>query len=569
MSELQDGEAAENGDGTRPAGDDGTLAVERVDAAMTTRDGTRLDADLWVPQAEGPYPVLLVRTPFGRRKAETYVYAHPIWYAEQGYIVAVQDVRGTGSSEGSFDPFVHEADDGADALAWASRLNGANGAVGLYGCGYAGVTQLLALAGASASDQHEDGAIRAAVPTLAGWDIGRDWAFDQGTFRLADNLCWALLLAAERAAGAGDAAGLAAIEAALSSLMARADASALAEAAGLPLVQDGHYSRWISRAADHADWTHMSPRTGLEGRDCTTPMLHIGGWFDGKLRGTIDAFRELTARAADGARQHLVVGPWSGEPWGRASGTIDISGLAGSPIDQAQLAWFNHWLKGVDEGLDDDDPVHLYDVCARRWRSYAALPEPEAEPLFLVSTGLAASSDEDGELSPERQEGASIDRLIHDPQRPVPSGAVHGGPHGAAQDRARIDARGDVATYTTPALEEALLVVGEVDLVLYARSDADGFDISAVLSVVERDGSAMQLARGQRRVTPDDPLPLSLGLGYVCGRIGAGRRLRLSLSGAGLLGDVTKAGGVEAGSPKLIEIGAGGDGPSHLMLRTI
>ncbi len=564
MSELQDGEAAESEGAPRPAGDEGTLAVERVDASMTTRDGTRLDADLWVPQADGPYPVLLMRTPFGRRKAETYVYAHPIWYAEQGYIVAVQDVRGTGSSEGSFDPFVHEADDGADALAWASGLNGANGAVGLYGCGYAGVAQLLALAGANASDEQEDGAIRAAVPTLAGWDIRRDWAFEQGTFRLADNVCWALLLAAERAAGTGDSAGLATIEAALSSLMGRADASVLAEAADLPLLQDGHYGRWISRAAEHADWGHMSPRTGLEGRNCTTPMLHIGGWFDGKLRGTIEAFRELSARSADGARQHLVVGPWSGEPWGRASGTIDIAGLAGSPIDQAQLAWFNHWLKGVDEGLDDDDSVHLYDMCARRWRSYASLPEPEAEPLFLVSTGLAASSDEDGELSPERQEGASIDRLIHDPRRPVPGGGGHGGPRGAAQDRSLIDARGDVATYTTPALEEALLVVGEVDLALYARSDADAFDVSAVLSVVERDGGTLPLTRGQRRVTPDDALPLTISMGYVCARIGAGRRLRLSLSCDG-----TKASGVDAGSPSLIEIGAGGDGPSHLLLRTV
>ena len=88
--------------------------------SMTTRDGVRLDADLYRPADGGPYPVLLMRQPYGRRIASTVVFAHPRWYAAQGYIIAIQDVRGTGSSEGTFRAFETEREDGADAVAWAA-----------------------------------------------------------------------------------------------------------------------------------------------------------------------------------------------------------------------------------------------------------------------------------------------------------------------------------------------------------------------------------------------------------------------------------------------------------------
>ncbi|MBF2000346.1 MAG: CocE/NonD family hydrolase, partial [Synechococcales cyanobacterium M58_A2018_015] len=84
--------------------------------AMHTRDGVRLDADVYYPDTAGDYPVLLMRQPYGRAIASTVVYAHPSWYAAQGYIVVIQDVRGRGSSEGEFDLFAHEINDGDDAV---------------------------------------------------------------------------------------------------------------------------------------------------------------------------------------------------------------------------------------------------------------------------------------------------------------------------------------------------------------------------------------------------------------------------------------------------------------------
>src|SRR5687768_6769492 len=114
-----------------------TLPPETL--SMTTRDGVRLDADVYRPALPGDYPVLLMRQPYGRRIATTVCFAHPAWYAAQGYIVVIQDVRGRGTSQGSFVLFEQEMADGEDTVNWAAALAGSNGAVGMYGFSYQGV----------------------------------------------------------------------------------------------------------------------------------------------------------------------------------------------------------------------------------------------------------------------------------------------------------------------------------------------------------------------------------------------------------------------------------------------
>src|SRR5258708_4139918 len=94
---------------------------------MKTRDGVRLDADVYRPDGPRPYPVLLMRQPYGRAIASTVTYAHPSWYARHGYIVVVQDVRVRGSSEGEFDLLAAERADGFDTVEWAARLPGKRG----------------------------------------------------------------------------------------------------------------------------------------------------------------------------------------------------------------------------------------------------------------------------------------------------------------------------------------------------------------------------------------------------------------------------------------------------------
>ncbi|MCA9880362.1 MAG: CocE/NonD family hydrolase, partial [Thermomicrobiales bacterium] len=119
----------------------GVTVEYNVPAVM--RDGTTLYADFYRPESNGPWPVILMRLPYDKTSAENISYTDPSWYARQGYLVVVQDVRGTAASEGEFVPFQHEADDGYDTVEWAATLPGANGKVGMYGFSYAGATQLL------------------------------------------------------------------------------------------------------------------------------------------------------------------------------------------------------------------------------------------------------------------------------------------------------------------------------------------------------------------------------------------------------------------------------------------
>ncbi|NEQ27517.1 MAG: CocE/NonD family hydrolase, partial [Microcoleus sp. SIO2G3] len=165
--------------------------------SMQTRDEVRLDADVYYPDADGEFPVLLMRQPYGRAIASTVVYAHPTWYAAQGYIVVIQDTRGRGTSEGEFSLFATEVEDGEDTVNWAAALPRSTGVVGMYGFSYQGMTQLYAASAKPA-------ALKAIAPAMVGYDLYHDWAYENGAFCYQQSLGWAIQLAAETARRKGD-----------------------------------------------------------------------------------------------------------------------------------------------------------------------------------------------------------------------------------------------------------------------------------------------------------------------------------------------------------------------------
>jgi uncharacterized protein len=530
---------------------------------MQTRSpaSVRLDADVYYPDGVGSFPVLLMRQPYGRSIASTVVYAHPVWYAAQGYIVVIQDVRGRGSSEGEFRLFQSEIEDGEDAIHWAANLPKSNGKVGMYGFSYQGMTQLYAAI-------HRPEALKTICPAMLAYDLYQDWAYEGDAFCLQANLGWALQLAAETAR----------LKANESSFLALAQAArTLPIAEAIPaypellrqLAPDSFYHDWISRSPDDPYWQKLSPKTYCD-RFADLPMLHIGGWFDPYLRGTLKLYQALQAAAK--APQHLIVGAWAHLPWGRNVGAFDYGTAAVSDCDRTQIRWFDRWLKGdSDSSLDDyneDSPVQLFILGENRWWSSQQLPsgfslvsdrilptnilptnilptnissqlDSAEQTWFLQPTGL--TSMQDGCLCPSPPDSTHPtlpDLLVHDPWRPVPALGGHATAPAGSFDRGLLDDRSDVLTYTTSPFSAAQYILGGAIVTLQGFADQPSFDLCAILSECYPDGRVYHLSQGYRRITQTETnsgLAIALPpiiLQPIALRIPAGHALRLSLSAA-------------------------------------
>jgi uncharacterized protein len=516
-------------------------------ASMHTRDGVRLDADIYHPDADGEFPVLLMRQPYGRAIASTVVYAHPTWYAAHGYIVVIQDVRGRGTSEGEFKLFVNEIADGEDAVNWAANLPGSNGKVGMYGFSYQGMTQLYA--GAA-----KPSALKTICPAMIGYDLYTDWAYEGGAFCLQTNLAWAIQLATETARLQGDQTAYQAL---------------FAASRNLPLnnleilnniAPDSFYHEWLAHPQSDAYWEQLSPKSHLQTVDL--PMFHIGGWFDTYLRGTLHLYQDMAARSTKA--QHLLVGPWAHLPWGRKVGDIDFGVKAASPVDRMQVRWFDQFLKGIDTGLLQEAPVCLFEMGSNFWRSFPNIPTPNQKSHLLSTTGLASIREDSGTLIPDApspipntslREAAPttslrdatrtlstsapcpmphpLDILVHDPWRPVPAVGGHAAIPAGVFERSHIDCRSDVLTYTSEPLIEDLHLAGNVMLEIWSSADQPSYDLCAVLSSMHPDGRVFNLTQGYVHC-PDGVNNVSrkIQLQATCVRIAKGNALRLSLSAA-------------------------------------
>ncbi len=535
----------------------------RETLSMRTRDGVRLDADLYRPDTDGPFPVLLMRQPYGRAIASTVSNAHPTWYARHGYIVVIQDVRGCGTSEGEFDLLAQELDDGFDAIAWAAGLPGATGEVGMYGFSYQGMAQVFA-AGSGAP------ALKTICPAMIAYDVYEHFAYEGGALRLELVMAWAVQVAAETAHRRRDAEAHQALFAASRSLPLDGKTPARPEVIERHAA-DSHYDDWVSNPKPGPYWERISPKTAA--RSIDLPALHIGGWFDALLPGTLACHRDWAARCR--RPQRLAIGPWVHIPWSPKAGDRDYGPSAVSPIDRLQIRWFDHWLKGMDTGLLDEPPVLLYEMGGERWRAFDRWPDGPGGSRYLSSGGRSAIDLTDGELVPGLEAGAGEDAVVFDPWRPVPAVGGHLGAPAGPAERSDVDGRPDVLTYTSEPLEEDLHLAGDVTLEVWLRSDAPAFDLSAVVSEVTPEGRAFTLTQSHARIEEGDRTgPLRLSLRAICCRIPCGRRLRLSLAGACFPAYAVNPGtGAQPGDAALIDqrvitlfVATGGKTPSRLIL---
>lgn len=493
--------------------------VKKETVSLKVRDGIRLDADIYRPQSAESFPVLLMRQPYGKNIASTVVYAHPVWYASQGYIVVIQDVRGRGTSEGEFELFANEIEDGLDTINWVAQLPSSTGKVGMYGFSYQGMTQLYA-----AANQPE--ALKAVCPAMIAYDLYRDWAYENSAFCLQTNLGWAIQLAAETAKLKRDTMAFQMLYAASRNLPlfdpVQANPNLLKEFAA-----DSFYHDWLNHPYPDDYWAKLSPKSFIDQLDL--PMLHIGGWFDPYLRGTLNLYNAMMRHSQ--YLQHLVIGSWGHLPWSRKVGAINYTKTAISFIDELQINWFNHFLKSKENYPLNSSPVTLFEMGTNRWQNFDLFPKNEQKEYYFFSRGLASIREDDGQLTETILSEQVIDIIVHDPWRPVPSLGGHAAIPSGSFERSGIDGRSDILTYTTEPLAEDLLVIGDSFLIIYCVADTISFDLSAVLSEVFPDGDVYNFTQGYIRIDSNQ-LPIKIPFQTTCKTVAQGNCLRLSLSGA-------------------------------------
>ena len=504
-----------------------TSVSSQTNVPTPMRDGAILRADVYRPAGAGSYPTLLQRIPYGKHTPRyRSLYLDPMRALDRGYAVVIQEVRGRHVSDGEWLPYAHEAEDGFDTIDWIASQPWCDGNVGMFGISYHGATQWLA-----ATEAHP--ALKTIIPGVTADSYYDSWTYHGGVFNLWSG-GWAASFALD------DLGGRANVHAdALASLREwRRDAFAMArhlplnDMPALKQVADYYYD-WLAHTTYDDYWKAISPREKFD--KVTVPALNQGGWYDGFIRGTIrcyEGMRERGATEAARTQQHLLIGPWLHQPLPdpfAGSGYFGAS-ASGAAIDWhgMQLAWFDRWLRGEDNGVDSDPGVYIFVMGANEWRAEERWPLPDAETmtLFLRSGGGANTLNGDGSLSADPPSASeSPDRFTYDPANPVPT---HGGAHLSGipgvfevgvQDQRGVEAREDVLVYTSAPLERDTEVTGHVTLDMWAATEAQDTHWTAKLVDVHPDGRALNICDGILRAASRDslesPSPLNPGEAYL------------------------------------------------------
>jgi putative CocE/NonD family hydrolase len=475
------------------AADHYDVLIQR-DFEAKMRDGVILRADIYRPKADGKFPVLLERTPYNKAMETLGVRG-----AEQGYVVIIQDVRGRYTSEGEWNPFRYESNDGYDTVEWAASLPYSNGKVGMFGGSYVGATQMLA---AIAHPRHLAGI----CPDVTASNYHDGWTYQGGAFEQWFNESWTSGLAQDTL-----------------NRKVQHSTNALNGIWKLPL-QDyplftvpspdrsltsslaAYFLDWLSHPNYDQYWKSVSIEEHFA--DIHMPVLTIAAWYDIFLGGSLRNYIGIKHGGSEGARrgQHLlvIIGGHAGS--GRKIGDVDFGAAATVDEDDAILPWYDYLFKNAQNQFATEKPVKIFVMGANEWRQEDDWPLARAvnTKYFLHSAGKANSLQGDGVLSTSPPRSETGDQYVYDPAKPAPT---IGGPlccdweHLAPgpRDQRPVEARNDVLVYSTPPMSRDLEVTGPVTLEIYAKSSAVDTDFMGKLVDVWPNGFVQNLTEGVLR----------------------------------------------------------------------
>lgn len=474
--------------------------------SCTMRDGTKLYADIYRPNKEGTFPVLLTRIPYDKDKP---FYSHRYLDTNKlvlgGYVVIVQDVRGRFNSEGEFYPLKNEAEDGYDTVEWAASLPYSTGKVGMFGLSYWGFTQLMAAI-------EQPPSLYAIFPSMTGNGRG-----NEGPFSLASSETMML-------------------ETFAPDLIKRKykDPNEYDEKIKKLAKYYNHIQEWYRYAPikdfpplkdlDVAEFFFDNFETSEGDKAVEKPMIadqydrfqipayHVAGWYDILLKPTLENFSGMREKAANDRaknQQKLMIGPWAhsifksniGERFFGIQASEDWIDLKES-LTELHLRWFDQWLKEKNTSITDEAPVKLFVMGTNEWRDEQEWPLARTQymPFYLHSDGGANTNSGNGRISWQPPADERADTYSYDPEHPVPTygGATMfaGSPAPGPLDQRQIEERDDVLVYTSDPLVESLEVTGPVTLKLWVQTEGKSTDFAAKLVDVQPDGTAYNLVDG-------------------------------------------------------------------------
>lgn len=485
-------------------------------------DGIRLATSVILPSdGDGRWPAVLIRTaePAHRRAHRTAWLAR--WIAEAGYAVVAQECRGRNASEGTFEPFRHEADDGAQAVRWLRKQPWCDGRVALAGFGYAG------FAAHAAASRAPD--VAALVVGFTARDP-RTLLYQGGALQLAHAL--------ELATRYSQRQGVAPARVDLARAVRHRP---VYEADRVALRRVDAYRDWLEHPAPDAFWRERTPVLPSP----PPRALFLSSWFASGLAGLLADYEAFAASAAPGAEPELLIGPWHAGRPEAAFRTSRADGILPQCL-RALLGFLDRRLSPGSARADAGAPVRLFVGGERRWERTSAWPPP-ASPLclHLRSGGRANGSIGDGRLDPAPPlRGEPPDTFRYDPDDPVPSRG--GALPGDVGDPREVETRSDLLCYTSAPLERDWRLAGPVRAELEVASSAEDSDFIARLVDVGPRGATSHLCEGALRcrwreggdgpvwIEPGRPFRLVVELGATGFRFEAGHRVRLEVSSSSL-----------------------------------
>ena len=469
-------------------------------AAM--RDGVKLSVDVAQPKAEGRFPAILIITPYSNNPG---FQKRAAWFAKRGYIVAVADSRGRFDSEGTWDPFdpKHKTD-GYDLVEWLASRPWCDGKVGMMGLSFMGWAQWWTATQTPPS-------LKAIVPEVAPPDAMFNAPYQNGVL-----VSWMLDWGGANAGrvgqnmGPGPYGGFASEERRLTDYM-QLPYLKLNELRGA--LDAPWFERWIrGNTSSDPYWQGIAYQKPEEYAKVTVPSLAATGWFDADFPGAPMNYLAMKQHGATADARHprMVIGPWQHIiNSSRKLGAFDYGDQAVIDWDGYVCRWFDHWLKGIDNNVMNDAPVHVFVMGRNQWSAEQDWPLPQTRwtKYYLHSGGHANSISGDGLLAttPPAAGDAASDSYVYDPAKPTRSPFTGGHLEDGAADTRKSSASPDVLVYTTPPLEEEVEVTGPITAKLYAATSARDTDWMVRLIDVQPDGFSAMLCEGVMRARHRDP----------------------------------------------------------------